>query len=168
MSLGFTAYESTHVRLDNILPHPDILLKCKLTSVFSWIDPPWICMQLPRDKNGQVNQGISGTLVQFRNWKRLLRSSVDHYGKYRFARLRIVSLQDFKSSDPYETGPTNPSWSEEGIYMYYALSPLSVSVVGAKPLSLFITSRHEYLQHSCAAVLHESLKVLPFGRCQFC
>jgi hypothetical protein len=97
----------------------------------------------PCDKNGQVNQGVTGTFMQFRNWKRLLRSSVDHYGKYRFARLRIVSLQDYKSSDPYETGPTNPSWSEEGMYMHCALSPLSVSVVGAKPLRSFIKSRHE-------------------------
>ena len=90
---------------------------------------------------------------------------MDHHGKYRFARLRIVSLQDYKSSDPYETGPTNPSWSEEGMYMHCALSPLSVSVVGAKPLSLFIIPRHEYLQHSYAVVLRGSLKVLPFGKC---
>ena len=165
MSLGFTAYESTHVRLNNIFPHPDILLKCKLTSVFSWIDLPWIFMQLPKDKNGQVNQGVTGTLMQFRNWKRLLRSSVDHYGKYRFARLRIVSLQDYKSSDPYETGPTNPSWSEVRHICVMPFLP-SQSLLWVQNHSVcFIISRHAHTQKSYAAVLCGSLKILPFGKC---
>ena len=83
----------------------------------------WIYMQVHVTKTARWTKVLTGTLMQFRNWKRLLRSSVDHYGKYRFARLRIVSLRDFKSSDPYETGPTNPSWSE--VRHMYVLCPFS-------------------------------------------
>ena len=165
LSLGFTAYESTHVRLDNIFPHPDILLKCKLTSVFSCIDLPLICMQLPNDKTGQVNQGVTGTLIQVRNWKRLLRSSVDHYGKYRFARLRIVSLQDYKVEWSIRNRPDKSILERSKAYICVMPFLLSQSLLWVQNHSVCcIISRHEYLQHSCAVLLCGSLKVLPFGK----
>ena len=149
------------------VPIMAILPKCKLTSVFSWMEPSMNLHASPCDKNGQVNQGVTGTLMQFRNWKRLLRSSVDHYGIYRFARLRIVSLQDLKSSDPYETGPTNPSWSEVRYICKYIFTPLllSQSLLWVQIHSVFnIISRHACWHHSCAVLLYGSLKVLPFSK----
>ena len=148
--------ESTHVRLDNICPrHGTYLLKCKLTSVFSWMEPS---MNLHATSKRQKQPGeprCNGALMLFRNWKRLLRSSVDHYGKYRFARLRIVSLLDYQSSDPYETGPTSPSWSEvRHIFIYIMPFLLSQSLLWVQNHSVcFIKSRHEYPQHNCTVLL---------------
>jgi hypothetical protein len=149
------------------VPIMAILLKCKLTSVFSLMEPSMNLHASPCDKNGQVNQGVTGTLMQFRNWKRLLRSSVDHYGKYRFARLRIVSLQDYKVEWSIRNRPDKSILERSKAYICVMPFLLSQSLLWVQNHSVFyIISRHAHWHHSCAVLRYGSLKVLPFSKCE--